>query len=274
MAKFFYDCEFLEGKQKEKFPMSLFRKETKPTIDLISIGIVSDDERYYYAVSKEFNLKEAWNRYDEKECYGIGTCQNRDFHGNCTREEKCDTIKVYWIRDNVLKPIFRQWYGVHNNIDPTVFDHKFTYKEFKRLLLKEGKTNKEIAVEVKAFTNVIARDKFDNSYVTGEKVELYAYYGSYDHVALCWLFGKMIELPDGFPMYTNDLKQELDRKEAHIDYIVKTDYQLSILNKAGKTYNSIKEYPNYTKQYNAHNAHNALDDAIFNRNLYNFLKTL
>lgn len=41
--------------------------------------------------------------------------------------------------------------------------------------------------------------------------ELWAYYGAYDHVALCQLFGRMIELPTGFPMYTNDLKSEIMR---------------------------------------------------------------
>ena len=41
--KYFIDTEFLEGTQKEKFPLSLFRKQIKPTIDLISIGIVAED---------------------------------------------------------------------------------------------------------------------------------------------------------------------------------------------------------------------------------------
>jgi len=40
--KYFIDTEFLEGSQKERFPVSLFRKHTKPTIDLISIGIVAE----------------------------------------------------------------------------------------------------------------------------------------------------------------------------------------------------------------------------------------
>lgn len=40
-----------------------------------------------------------------------------------------------------------------------------------------------------------------------ENPELWAWYAAYDHVALCQLFGKMIDLPDGIPMYTNDLKQ-------------------------------------------------------------------
>lgn len=42
-------------------------------------------------------------------------------------------------------------------------------------------------------------------------VELWAWYSAYDHVALAQLFGRMIHLPDGVPMYTRDLRQEYDR---------------------------------------------------------------
>lgn len=41
--------------------------------------------------------------------------------------------------------------------------------------------------------------------------ELWAYYGAYDHVALCQLFGPMVDLPGGFPMWTNDLQQLVAR---------------------------------------------------------------
>jgi hypothetical protein len=41
--------------------------------------------------------------------------------------------------------------------------------------------------------------------------ELWAWYGAYDHVALCQLWGRMIDLPEGVPMWTNDLKQEVVR---------------------------------------------------------------
>ena len=37
--------------------------------------------------------------------------------------------------------------------------------------------------------------------------EFWAWYGAYDHVALCQLFGRMLDLPKNFPMFTNDLKQ-------------------------------------------------------------------
>lgn len=35
--------------------------------------------------------------------------------------------------------------------------------------------------------------------------ELWSWYSSYDHIVLCQLFGKMIDLPEGFPMHTNDV---------------------------------------------------------------------
>jgi len=43
--------------------------------------------------------------------------------------------------------------------------------------------------------------------------ELWAWYAAYDHVCLAQLFGRMIDLPDGVPMWTNDLKQEHARLE-------------------------------------------------------------
>jgi hypothetical protein len=41
--------------------------------------------------------------------------------------------------------------------------------------------------------------------------QLWAWYGAYDHVALAQLFGPMIDLPNGIPMWTNDLRQEAER---------------------------------------------------------------
>jgi hypothetical protein len=41
--------------------------------------------------------------------------------------------------------------------------------------------------------------------------QLWAWYGAYDHVVLCQLWGRMIDLPKGVPMWTNDLKQEAER---------------------------------------------------------------
>jgi hypothetical protein len=37
--------------------------------------------------------------------------------------------------------------------------------------------------------------------------ELWAWYGAYDHVVLCQLFGTMTELPRALPRFTRDLRQ-------------------------------------------------------------------
>lgn len=38
-------------------------------------------------------------------------------------------------------------------------------------------------------------------------IELWADYAAYDHVALAQLWGRMVDLPKGIPMHTNDLQQ-------------------------------------------------------------------
>ncbi len=43
------------------------------------------------------------------------------------------------------------------------------------------------------------------------KPELWGYYSAYDHVVFCQLFGTMMDLPPGFPMYTRDIKQWCDQ---------------------------------------------------------------
>ncbi len=44
----------------------------------------------------------------------------------------------------------------------------------------------------------------------GEKPEFWAYYADYDWVALCQLYGTMMDLPKGWPMYCRDIKQWCD----------------------------------------------------------------
>lgn len=43
-----------------------------------------------------------------------------------------------------------------------------------------------------------------------ERPEFWAYYAAYDWVALCQLFGTMMDLPKGWPMYCRDVKQLCD----------------------------------------------------------------
>lgn len=204
--KYFLDTEFAEGTQKKFFG------ETKPTIDLISIGLVDENGREYYAISKDFNLKEAWNRFDLLE-------------SNTARNHTPNDIRIYWLRDNVLLPIFfelattdfhnthfkDEWFLDGKEVDLEVFKKVWgaDFKWFKTLIEKYGKSNKTIAEEVEFF----ARYSFPES---GKKLEtdiqFYGYYSAYDWVVFCWLFGKMMNLPSGFPMYCRDLKQIMDEK--------------------------------------------------------------
>jgi hypothetical protein len=244
--RYFLDTEFLEGKQKTLFG------NTKPTIDLVSIGIVSEDGREYYAISKDFNLKEAWNRYQMKQVYGDA------------RNLYPEGIKEYWIRDNVLKPIFFELSEKDGIFANGEFDY-FTYSNFKDLINKYGKSNKQIAEEIKKFiySNINNSSQRRNPNTTHE---FYGYYCDYDWVVFCWLFGKMIDLPKGFPMYCIDLKQELDKKAVNGLIPYTNNGQVFTW-----TLSNISNFPNYPKQTNEHNA---LADARWNYELYKFLQKI
>ncbi len=56
------------------------------------------------------------------------------------------------------------------------------------------------------------RWQIGNALITfmGDKPEIWAYYADYDWVALCQLFGTMMNLPKGWPMYCRDVKQLCD----------------------------------------------------------------
>ena len=265
--KYFLNTEFLEGTQKKLFG------ETKPTIDLISIGIVCEDGREYYAISKDFNLKEAWNRYDIKTSHNLFGGQD---------------YKVYWIRDNVLKPIWEELHlkdlGISHKAKDILQEQMnklFTYSNFKRLVNKYGKTNKQIAKEIKHF---VANRPIENNkeqwildYDT-KGVQFYGYYADYDWVVFCWLFGKMIDLPKGFPMYCVDLKQTLDEKAWSIycnngTLNSETSLEERIKYLKGESINHLIETnkPKFPKQTNEHNA---LADARWTYELYKFLNTI
>lgn len=45
------------------------------------------------------------------------------------------------------------------------------------------------------------------------KPEFWGYFADYDWVVFCQLFGTMMDLPKGFPMYCRDIKQWVDQKD-------------------------------------------------------------
>lgn len=120
--RYFYDCEFIEDGR---------------TIDLISIAVVSEAGREYYAVSTEFDASRAGK----------------------------------WVRANVLPklppPSSKVWRS--------------------RSAIRDG------------LTEFFAQD--------GGDVELWAWVGAYDHVALCQLWGPMTALPSAMPRFTREIKQ-------------------------------------------------------------------
>lgn len=120
--KYFIDTEFSEDGR---------------TIDLISIGIVSEDGREYYAESIESDLLGAND----------------------------------WVKENVIP-----------KLGPV---SKWKYRD-------------QIAQEILAFTQY------------PETPEFWGYYADYDWVALCQLYGPMVELPEKWPKFCNDLKQLCD----------------------------------------------------------------
>ncbi|MFF3570434.1 polyadenylate-specific 3'-exoribonuclease AS [Nocardia jiangxiensis] len=124
--RYFYDSEFIED---------------GTTIDLVSIGVVCEDGREYYAVSSEFDAAKAGP----------------------------------WVRRNVLPklpaPSSPLW-----------------------------RTRRQIRDDIYRF--LIPR--------TGVEPELWAWVGAYDHVALCQLWGSMVDLPNTMPRYTNELRQHWD----------------------------------------------------------------
>lgn len=292
--KYFLDTEFLEGCQAKRI-FGIPLGKTKPTIDIISVGLVAEDGREYYAISKDFNLKEAWNRYDVIVDQVSGDMRNHFPEGR--------KRKVYWIRENVLKPIYYDLIGKDINFHN--YDQFFTYNSLSRLINSKAKSNKQIAEEIFNFVNpdlgfpISAynnsdlkdgkplSDHFNNHNVIDidgyfyARPEFYTYYGAYDHVVFCWLFGKMIDLPKGFPMYSKDLKQIIDthfsydnqileylkeEKELHGKYPSKYLAEYIMHN-----IEEIKNNQNYPKQ---ENEHNALSDARWNKKLYDFLQSI
>ncbi len=134
--KYFYDTEFHEDGN---------------TIDLISIGIVREDGKTYYAVSSEADY--------------------RRIHENS------------WLMNNVM-----------NSIPYVVESSDNEHYDSIRPVGFHVKTRARIRDDIVRF-------------VGGDSPEFWAWYGDYDHVALCQLFGKMIDLPSNFPMLTKDLRQ-------------------------------------------------------------------
>lgn len=125
------------------------------TIDLISIGIVAEDGREFYAENSEAA------------------------HWRASA----------WVKENVLPHLWS------TAADKTRYNRWFRDGGCGGLLSPAS-----IAREVRQFCDP---EKYG-------KPEFWGYYADYDWVALCQLFGTMMDLPKGWPMYCRDLKQWAD----------------------------------------------------------------
>lgn len=156
MARIFYDTEFLEDGK---------------TIELISIGLVTEDGRELYAV-------------------------NEDISKDPLRDRICGH---QWLMENVIPhlPLVRGGPEKgHGRLSVST-----TYRGFFNLDMRSN-----TVMPLRMIRNAVRDFILDTS-----DPQLWAWYGAYDHVVLAQLFGPMINLPDGIPMWTNDLRQECAR---------------------------------------------------------------
>jgi len=144
-----YDCEFLED---------------GITIDLISIGIVCEDGREYYAVNSDFDQ----DRLKNDTWMVENVVANLPLRGKVNRHST-GSGAWYWSLD-MTSPVIKPKWVIANEV-----------REF--LLYGQGTP------------------------------ELWAYYAAYDHVALAQLWGKMINLPKGIPMFTHDIMQQISMRD-------------------------------------------------------------
>ena len=73
-------------------------------------------------------------------------------------------------------------------------------------------------------------------FLFGEEPEFWAYYADYDWIALCQLYGRMIDLPKGWPKFCRDLKQYAEERN-----IVVLPKQLGVEHHALADANWVKE---------------------------------
>jgi hypothetical protein len=195
--KYFFDTEFHE-----------YKRDGVNTIELISIGIVAEDGREFYAESLDFDMTAA--------------------------------TENGWLKENVIDHLWSR------QPDKAPFNRWIRDGGLGGLLHES-----EIAGDIRRFC--------------GERPDFYAYYADYDWVVFCWLFGRMIDLPEGFPMYCRDLKQMLD---AYVEGTWEA-VKLSTWGHTGLSLDQVKRLPSYPTQ---ESEHNALDDARWNKHLFEFLE--
>jgi hypothetical protein len=219
--KYFLDTEFHERKKPIKFLGITIDKVD--TIELISIGIVSENNDTYYAICNDFDVDAAWNNE--------------------------------WLRDNVLHSVYQELLSYEGTYGKTYHPDLMEWNKsgLKNLLRWHGKSKARIAKEVTEYVYKTSEINDPNAIANWEEVkhkfpvEFYGYFADYDWVVFCWLFGRMIDLPKGFPYFCMDLKQMMVERGIGAEW----------------KYNNCPD---------PEGEHDALIDAKWNMKLYNLIK--
>ena len=184
---------------------------------------------------------------------GIEDENGREYYAVCNEFDTTNAWNNTWLRDNVIP-------GLFSEVNPQ------TLEEFNTAVQTYGKSKSLISEEIKTFVyNVTLENPEGNT-----DINFYGYYCDYDWVVFCWLFGRMIDLPEHFPMYCKDLKQLSD----DVSEIFKNKilYAFNMQNTHDFDDNAFMKlfstYPVIT------NEHNALNDAKWNRQLHVFIKSI
>jgi len=176
--KYFIDTEFHEHKRHVKFLGITIKKVW--TIDLISIGIKCEDGREYYAINRDLNLK-----YAKKDS---------------------------WLKKNVIDklPAKRELYPPHGS--PRLWQESMRWLPMEQI--------KQEVIDFCGGKSEITND-YDGrpyyEYKNNDLPEFYGYYGSYDWVVFCWIFGRMLDLLDTVLPVKTIMKQMLDEYGAALN---------------------------------------------------------
>lgn len=249
---FYIDSEFIEGFRRPVWWLpSIGFNRKRWFIELISIGIKAADGRKYYAISDEFNKR----------------------HAND------------WVKKNVIAKLPKKYdyTALDSNLQVTWSAIDQPPEQYMLTVNPLYKSLQQITADVLGFTGCKPilignqRDILMGWRTEGKPPTFYAYYADYDWVLFCTLFGAMVDLPTGFPMYCIDLKQELDSAAAAITRKEWRDTRMQLLQKDFETQvrdnlEMIKRMPDYPKQ--GDDEHTADADAEFNHRLHIFIERL
>lgn len=181
------------------------------TIDLISIGIVASDGRSYYAQSVEFDHRKASDWVKENVLIHLWMCP--------WAEPSRKGVPGLYRTDKAYHRPHGQCVDQHRGIV-----HNCPWR-----------TREQIKHDLVTFLNPEMYGK----------PEFVGWCAGYDWVALCQLFGTMLDLPNGWPHYIKDLQYLLDECDLSDDQLPPQQDQV----------------------------HNALADAHYTQQLWRFLQT-